>query len=169
LYRGDNSGSRSSSKISTRSRAGVRSAKRPHMPQFYRAASDDRDAPGRRDRRWAASGRKRSNRVTATAGSFPTLASAHTARRSDRHSVKRNSAGLVVWKCGEKTARLLLAIVIAVGRILSGGHPTLPPEKSRPEAGLREQSSSEGGLLRVVRFCSVRSSQLALAEAKSWS
>jgi hypothetical protein len=42
------------------------------------------------------------------------------------------------------------------------------PEKSRPEAGLR-QSSSEGGGLRVVNFSCVRSSQLALAEAKSWS
>jgi hypothetical protein len=61
--RGDNSGSRNSSKISTRSRAGVRSVNRPHMPQFYRGGGHS-DAPGRRDRRWAASGRKRSDRVT---------------------------------------------------------------------------------------------------------
>jgi hypothetical protein len=33
-----------------------------------------------------------------------------------------------------KTARVLLAIVIAVGRILSGGQLALLPEKSRPEA-----------------------------------
>jgi hypothetical protein len=39
--------------------------------------------------------------------------------------------------------------VIAVGRILSGGHPKLLPEKSRPEAGTRTVivggRRSEGG------------------------
>ena len=94
------------------------------------------------------------------AGSFqiaaPTLASADTVCCSDRHSFERNSAGLVVWKCGE-TARLLLAIVIAVGRILSGGHPGAAARKI-PTRGTRSEESHRRReeMLRVVRSCRAR-------------
>lgn len=148
LYRGDNSGSRSSSKTSTRSRAGVRSVKRPHMPQFYRAAGGHSDAPGRRDRRWVCLGPEAfklghggSCRIHFTVNRcvFPLSAFVIS---------KKDSAARAM--CARHFLRWLLMSSPSVGFFRAVAKDLLP-EKSRPEAGLRTVivggRRSEGGRL----------------------
>jgi hypothetical protein len=120
--------------------------KRPHMPQFYRAAGGHSDAPGRRDRRWAASGRKRSNRVTAVLAEFTLPATPASFPLSTFAFPKKDSAARPM--CARHFARWLLRSSPSVGffrAVRKHGRPKNPDQRRA-----WEQSSSEGGDLRVV-------------------
>ncbi len=108
---------------------------------------DDSDAPGCRDRRWAASVRERSDRVT---GGFSDNSEKSVYPQPirfsalDCHSLEKNSAGLdgcgVPSKCSSAAFE-----VIAVGRGFSGGRKSCCPKNLDQRHRLEKRSSSEGG------------------------
>src|ERR1700733_10585260 len=106
------------------------------MPRFYRAGYGD--APGRRDRRWTASGRERS------AGHFTISGFGFPLSRSPRSI---NLVGSHLWKCGEESPPPQVSIVIAVGRwFFWRSRERLLPKKSRTRgARLRSHRRREFG------------------------